>query len=145
MNSLRIGVIGIPSTARAPGWHEGCVCHDFEELRRCFMRAAPSAVLIAGCEGCQTRGRHVRPPACGDGDAAAISSSTLPEFAGTIRSSPPLSSVRRRRDGRVHSIRTGRKSRRRASISSIYPSQVGAWTGSRDTLEQVYLDALHLD
>jgi EpsI family protein len=26
-----------------------------------------------------------------------------------------------------------------------FPSQVGAWAGSRDTLEQVYLDALHLD
>jgi exosortase D (VPLPA-CTERM-specific) len=140
MNSLRIGVIGITVDRWGTRMAEG-VLHDFEGWA-VFMVSAFVVLMLArwlSKRRASTPTAGAAPVVPASGGIASVPFQSLPssfiaaavlvaagvtaEF--TIPDRPEITPAR---------------------VDFIdFPSQVGAWTGSRDTLEQVYLDALHLD
>jgi exosortase D (VPLPA-CTERM-specific) len=142
MNSIRIGIIGITVDRWGTRMAEG-VLHEFEGWVG-FMISALLVVLIA----VWLKGRQKRTPAPAP---AAVAKPTATPLSATMS----LQTVPRSFVAAAVIVLTGVALEytvperpeivpSRPSFSE-FPSQIGAWNGTSESLEQVYLDALRLD
>jgi exosortase D (VPLPA-CTERM-specific) len=143
MNSLRIGVIGITVEHWGPKMAEG-VLHEFEGWA-VFMASTVVVVLLA--RGLSKLG----PPRTARQRASTLSAATVNGTTGVA----PLQTLPRSFIAAALLVAVGVTAEFTIPDSPEiaparsefvdFPSTLGEQAGSRDTLEQVFLDALHLD
>ena len=145
MNSIRIGIIGITVDRWGTRMAEG-VLHEFEGWVG-FMISALLVVMIAVWLNRLGRKKRTSAP-----PPAAVAKPAPTPLRATHVAADRAALVRRccchRADWRgvgIHRCRSGRRLFRRDPPSANSRVSIGPWNGTSESIEQVYLDALHLD
>jgi exosortase D (VPLPA-CTERM-specific) len=141
MNSLRIGIIGITVEHWGTQMAEGLL-HEFEGWV-IFMISAGIVLLLAVGLGRLGRGQGRRQPSTSP--SAVLAAPTTEPFRTLPRSFIVAAVVVAVGATAEFTIPDRPEIPPARAEFAEFPARIGQWVGSRDKLEQVYLDALRLD
>jgi exosortase D (VPLPA-CTERM-specific) len=142
MNSLRIGVVGVTVDRWGTKMAEG-VLHEFEGWV-VFMGSAALVVLLARS---LSKLGTARTDQNAQSAAASVPIAALPRLSVPSVSPPFIAATVLVALGVAAEFTVPDRPEIAPARTQFvdFPEQLGAWTGSRDTLEPVFLDALQLD